>query len=69
MERVLGFEHPDTLAYTTKFAVGLSHQKRIEVAREIVKEAEERACKLLGADNQIAQEYSKLVKDVESGLP
>ena len=64
MERVLGFDHPDTLAYTTKIANALSRQNKTGEAMEIAKGAEERARKVLGPDNPSTQKYAQLVQDL-----
>jgi tetratricopeptide (TPR) repeat protein len=66
MERALGLEHPDTLNYATKIAMALSKQNRMGEAKEIARQLEEHASKVLGPDNEYAQRYSKLAQDLEA---
>ena len=65
MERSLGFEHPDTLSYTTKFVTGLARQNKSVEAKELATRSGERAQKALGPDNPFTQKYVKLAQDLE----
>ena len=64
MERVLGFEHPDTLSYTSQDCYRFVASKQEWRSNRDRQGAEERARKALGPDNPSTQKYAQLVQDL-----
>ena len=66
MEEKLGWNYPDTVSFTIKFATGLAQQGRMEEGVEIAERAEEHARTTLGENDPISQKYARLLQSLKA---
>jgi hypothetical protein len=65
MEERLGWDYPDTVNFTVRFATALAHQNKKQQAIDIIERAEERARKNLGPDHSLTQKYAGLLRTLK----